>query len=160
MDRLYEKWNSKKNDSKHLSVLSKKLDKLPNNHQSADRIHDEVFHEIDCLKCANCCKSIPPILSNRDIKRISKRLNVTTQSFHKKYVRVDSDGDQVINASPCPFLKVDNSCGIYEFRPAACRDYPHSGENQFFKNKNHHKRNMKYCPALMEIVSRLIKEEQ
>jgi len=125
-------------------------------HKHADTIHNEVFSKMDCLDCANCCKSIPPIVSNRDAKRISKHLNISVKVFSEKYLRVDNDGDTVINSSPCPFLLSDNKCEVYEVRPNACRQYPHSGDLQFFKNISHHKRNAKYCPALFEILKRLV----
>ncbi len=28
--------------------------------------------------------------------------------------------------SPCPFLGDDNYCSVYEARPKACREYPHT----------------------------------
>ncbi len=154
--RLINRWQSTKNDHKYLSELSKKVSKLQKSQvHLAQQTHEEVFDELDCLDCANCCKSIPPMLSKRDVKRIAKQLGLSTLQFEEKYTIVDEDGDTVINASPCPFLKEDNKCKIYEVRPAACRLYPHSGEQQFFKNFSHHKRNMKYCPGLMEIMRRL-----
>jgi len=155
MLELINKWKGRKSNDKYLNGLVKGIDQQKQDHQQADEIHNQVFEEMDCLECANCCKSIPPIVSNRDVKRIAKRLGISKQTFTEQYLLVDSDGDQVINSSPCPFLEADNKCQIYEDRPAACRAYPHSGENMFFKNWSHHKRNAKYCPALLEILQRL-----
>ena len=156
MQKLIDKWNSRKNNPKYLNQVSKSVSKLTKaDSQLAQTTHDEVFQEMDCLTCANCCKSIPPMLSNRDTKRLAKHLGLTPNLFSDKYTIIDNDGDLVMNASPCPFLQEDNKCSVYEVRPAACRLYPHSGEALFIKNKTHHKRNMKYCPGLMEIMDRL-----
>ncbi len=153
---LIRNWKSRSSDDKYLHSLYKKVKNLPKaKSQLAQQIHEEVFSELDCLECANCCKSIPPMLSNRDIKRISKALRISVSEFRQKYTVIDEDGDTVINASPCPFLEADNKCRIYRDRPSACRLYPHSGDQVFFKNMSHHKRNMKYCPGLLEILRRL-----
>jgi len=39
--------------------------------------HERVFKSIDCLACANCCKTTSPIFCDIDIKRIAKRLRTT-----------------------------------------------------------------------------------
>lgn len=157
MKSLIHKWQNQKHDEKYLETIAKKVARGKKDHGAAETIHNEVFEEMDCLQCANCCKSIPPMLSNRDIKRISKRLDMSRSTFMDKYIVVDEDGDTVMNASPCPFLQSDNKCMIYEERPTACRLYPHSGDHLFFENLRHHKRNMKYCPGLLEIMKRLAK---
>ncbi len=123
--------------------------------KQADEVHKEVFEQADCLQCANCCKSIPPIVSGRDRDRISKHLGIDSKTFFDKYLIQDEDGDTVLNQVPCPFLAEDNKCQIYEVRPNACRQYPHSGDFTFHKNLSMHKRNAKYCPALFEILRRL-----
>jgi len=156
MQKLINKWNSNKNNPKYLNQVSKSVSKLTKaDSKLAQDTHDEVFQEMDCLTCANCCKSIPPMLSKRDSKRLAKHLGLTQKLFSEKYTTIDNDGDVVMNASPCPFLMGDNKCQVYEVRPAACRLYPHSGDALFIKNMSHHKRNMKYCPGLMEIMERL-----
>ncbi|MGL4411836.1 MAG: YkgJ family cysteine cluster protein, partial [Bacteroidales bacterium] len=32
-------------------------------------LHQEVFQEVDCLECANCCRSLGPRITDRDIER-------------------------------------------------------------------------------------------
>jgi Fe-S-cluster containining protein len=128
---------------------SKQLDVL------ADKVHEEVFTEINCLNCANCCKSIPPIVSSADAQRIAKSLGMKKADFSAKYLLRDEDGDTVMNASPCPFLLPDNHCEIYEDRPKACRAYPHTNDWQFTKNIGLHAVNSKYCPAVFHILKRL-----
>jgi len=154
---LYQQWQSQKNKPENISVPLAKIKKIKSKNAiaEAEAVHVEVFQEMDCLQCANCCKSIPPIVSSRDSKRIAQSLGMSRSDFENQYIRVDEDGDRVINASPCPFLREDNKCRIYEVRPSACRQYPHSGDNDFYKHLSLHKRNAKYCPALYEIIKRL-----
>jgi len=156
LDKIQNRWKSNKDKPQ---VLKRILKHISNNKQikarQAEQVHQEVFEEADCLKCANCCKSIPPIVSKRDQNRISKHLGMESKVFFEKYLVQDEDGDTVLNQVPCPFLKTDNNCSIYEVRPSACRQYPHSGEFTFHQNFNLHKRNAKYCPALFEILHRL-----
>ena len=155
--KLIQQWHSQKDNPNNVNTPLAKIKKLKSKESilQAEIIHQEVFEEVDCLQCANCCKSIPPIVSSRDSKRIAQSLGMQRGEFEDKYIVVDEDGDRVINASPCPFLEEDNKCRIYEVRPSACRQYPHSGKMDFFKHFSHHKRNAKYCPALYEIIKRL-----
>ncbi len=156
MEKIYNRWLSNRNNSRYLNELNKDIsNKKDIDPHKAQIIHEEVFQEANCLQCANCCKSIPPIVSERDSKRIAKDLNMTKAAFKQQYTITDEDGDMVMKVSPCPFLAEDNKCNIYKVRPAACREYPHSGGMAFYKNINHHKRNAKYCPALLEIIRRL-----
>ena len=155
--KLIRQWQSQKDNFSNVNTPLAKIKKLKSKdaiHQ-ANIIHQEVFEEVDCLQCANCCKSIPPIVSSRDSKRIAQSLGMHRREFEDKYIVIDADGDRVINTSPCPFLETDNKCRIYEVRPAACRQYPHSGDMEFYKHLSLHKRNAKYCPALYEIIKRL-----
>jgi Fe-S-cluster containining protein len=123
--------------------------------QDADQVHTQVFRELDCLDCANCCKSIPPMLVPSDIKRIAKYLGLKVKTFEYQYLRMDEDGDLVMKISPCFFLGTDNKCAIYEVRPKACREYPHTDAYEFRKNAHLHALNAGYCPAVYHILQRL-----
>jgi len=154
---IINKWKNVRNNSQRIKILMKPFvkQKLKNHIPAIESIHTDVFKSFDCLQCANCCTSIPPIVSSRDSKRIAAHLGVSKKQFSEKYLTTDNDGDTVINASPCPFLEDDNRCKIYEVRPSACRQYPHSGDYQFIENLNLHQQNIRYCPALFEIIKRI-----
>ena|SRR5258706_10508296 len=92
--------------------------------------HEEVFREIDCLTCANCCKTTSPIFYPTDIDRVAKFLRMKPGLFVEKYLKIDSDNDYVLKSSPCPFLDADNYCSVYEGRPKACREYPHTNRKK------------------------------
>ena len=119
--------------------------------------HEEVFEEIDCLTCANCCKTTSPIFYQNDIERIAKFLRVKPGDFIEKYLRVDEDKDYVLKSSPCSFLDTDNYCTIYEARPKACREYPHTDRKKMVQIMDLTYKNTLVCPAVLEMVERLKK---
>jgi len=155
MSRLIESWKRKKDNTSY-KKLKKKLKRERG--KSLDRFATEmdkaVFEEIDCLDCANCCKGIPPIVNKTDAQRIAKKLGLSTAAFSEKHLTVDEDGDTVMNQSPCPFLLEDNKCSIYEFRPKACREYPHTATD-FSAHIDYHITNAAYCPATFHILERI-----
>jgi Fe-S-cluster containining protein len=67
----------------------------------------------------------------------------------------DEDGDYVFKSSPCPFLASDNACSIYEFRPKACREYPHTNRPQMKQILDLTFKNATVCPAVKEILKRI-----
>ncbi|MBS9525146.1 YkgJ family cysteine cluster protein [Litoribacter ruber] len=115
------------------------------------REHENSFREIDCLSCANCCKTTSPIFISTDIERISKTLKMKTGEFIDTYLRMDEEGDYVLQKSPCSFLLDDNTCLIYEDRPKACREYPHTDRKNMTGILALTLRNTLVCPAVLRI---------
>jgi Fe-S-cluster containining protein len=130
----------------------KNLDKLTH------KFHNEVFAKLDCLDCANCCKSISPMITDRDIQRISSGLKMKPSEFTEKYLDMDEEQDYVFKNSPCPFLMTDNYCSIYEIRPKACREYPHTDRKRFVQILDLTLKNTATCPAVFEVVEGLKRE--
>ena len=121
------------------------------------RQHEEVFEEIDCLMCANCCKTTSPIFYQNDIERLAKSMRMKPGEFIDRYLHVDSDNDYVLNTAPCPFLLPDNYCAVYENRPKACREYPHTDRKKMVQIMDLTHKNTLVCPAVAEMVERLKK---
>lgn len=119
------------------------------------RVHDEVFEEIDCLTCANCCKTTSPIFYQTDIERVAKALRMKPGDFVETYLRVDEDKDYVLKSSPCPFLDQDNYCKVYDDRPKACREYPHTNRKKIVQIMELTHKNTLVCPAVLEMVERM-----
>ena len=87
--------------------------------------------------CAECCSGYEPFVSRSDVERIAAHLHMTPQEVLDEYVvkRPSADGyhlgylrkvtDDI--ADQCVFLKEARPgkfyCGIYEGRPADCRDF-------------------------------------
>lgn len=119
--------------------------------------HDEVFEEINCLDCANCCKTTSPIFYQNDIDRLAKGMRIRPGEFIEKYLRIDDDNDYVLHSSPCPFLGSDNYCSVYNDRPKACREYPHTNRKKMVQIMDLTYKNALVCPAVLEMVERLKK---
>ena len=120
--------------------------------------HESAFQSIDCLKCANCCKTTSPIFRDVDIQRISKKLKVSSEAFESEYLRKDEDGDWVLKSAPCTFLQPDNTCFIYEIRPAACREYPHTDRKRMIQILDLTLKNAEICPAVSKIVGEVMRQ--
>jgi uncharacterized protein len=121
------------------------------------QLHDEVFEETHCLTCANCCKTTSPIFYQTDIERVAKSLRMKPGDFIEKYLRIDEDKDYVLKSSPCQFLDSENYCTVYEDRPKACREYPHTNRKKMVQIIDLTYKNTMVCPAVLEIVERLKK---
>ncbi len=142
-------------------LLAKIKRKKPKNlDATVSEIHDEVFEEIDCLDCANCCKTTSPTFYNRDIERLAKHLKQTPAEFTEKFLHIDEDDDYVLNSAPCTFLGSDNYCSVYEARPDACRQYPHTKRRKFHQVLSLTLKNTFICPAAYRIVEQLGKVYQ
>jgi uncharacterized protein len=132
-----------KNPPKGINSLAKKLEQ-------------QVWEQIDCLSCANCCKKMSPTFTKKDIKRIAPALGFTVQGFKDKYLYLDKVGDWMNTKQPCQFLGKDNKCSIYEIRPDDCRLFPHLSRYKVSEFVYIHKQNINYCPASYTMVSKLM----
>ena len=120
-------------------------------------LHDAEFKKTDCLDCANCCKTTGPLFTITDIERISKNFKQKPQQFIDQYLRVDEDNDYVLQSVPCTFLGADNYCSIYEVRPKACSEFPHTDRKKFQQISNLTLKNVVICPAAYNIVEEMKK---
>lgn len=129
----------------HLNLSNSNLDAV------VQEITDEVWKQIDCTTCANCCKTLQVIIDDKDISRLAVRLGMTVSQFSHRYVRTAADGLKHFASMPCPFLDANNLCSVYEDRPQACRDYP------FLYNKDFRDRsltmieNTAVCPIVFNV---------
>lgn len=120
-------------------------------------LHEDVFEQVDCLQCANCCKNYSPRFKMPDIKRIAKYLGMKEVGFIEQYLFLDEDGDYVLQSSPCHFLDSDNTCSIYEVRPRDCYRYPYTDEDVLVKQAKLTLKNSEICPAVFAILEKLEK---
>ncbi|MCW5516849.1 YkgJ family cysteine cluster protein [Muriicola sp. Z0-33] len=118
-------------------------------------LHNEEFEQTDCLKCANCCKTTGPLFTNIDIERISKYLRMKPSLFIERYLKVDEENDFVLKQVPCTFLGADNYCSIYDVRPKACREFPHTNRKKFQQISHLTLKNVAICPAAFNIVEKM-----
>ena len=145
-----------KEHRKFLASLKKKapkqLDKI------VQEIHHDVFQEIDCTKCANCCRTLGPDFTEADITRIAKQFHMKLPAFEEMYLKTDEDGDKVFKAMPCPFLGEDNLCSIYDIRPKACRAFPHTDRKKIYQINHLTIKNTLFCPASYLFAEKLQKK--
>jgi len=164
MDQIRYRSNSElkalvKRDEKALKAFIQQL----KNKKTADvdnafhTFHEEAFNKFDCLNCANCCSSISPIITEKDIDRLSKHFRMKPSAFIDQYLHIDEDNDYVYNNTPCPFLMADNYCMVYENRPKACREYPHTDRRKMQQILKLTLQNCEVCPIVFGIVSEMRK---
>ena len=140
----------------HRKVLDQIKEKPPKNlDYIAQDVHAGVFEKIDCLQCANCCKTTGPLFTEKDIERISKHLRMKSADFENKFLRVDEDNDKVLQNLPCWFLNDDNTCSIYEVRPKACREFPHTDRKKIYQINHLTIKNAVICPAVYEFIEKM-----
>jgi uncharacterized protein len=120
-------------------------------------LHHEAFEQFSCLDCANCCKSISPIITQTDLERLARHLKIKPSAFLQTYLYMDEDGDFVFHQTPCPFLGADNYCSVYESRPRACREYPHTDRKKMVQILDLTLKNCEYCPVVYEMVEEMKK---
>ena len=148
---LQQKKQNKKLLQKVKKKKGKEIDEIFND------AHDKVFSCTDCLKCANCCTTTGPLYTDKDIDRIAKHLRLKPTDFIAQYLRLDEEGDYVLQTVPCTFLGADNYCSIYEVRPKACAEYPHTDRNKQSQLLNLNLKNTEVCPAVFEIFEEIKK---
>lgn len=125
--------------------------------QKMHELHQEVFACANCLECANCCSTTGPLFTDKDIWRIAKHLRMKPSEFTEKYLRIDEDNDYVLQSVPCAFLGDDNRCSIYDVRPKACREFPHTDRIKQHQLLNLTQKNVTVCPAVYHIVEKMKK---
>ncbi len=154
LSQLKELANNKK------KLFKKTCDKLKKQNQHKlddifDELHNREFSDYDCLDCANCCRTLGPRLSQRDIDRMASSVKMKSNKFFDTYLKVDEDGDFVFRNMPCPFLMPDNYCMIYDSRPKACREYPHTNQKNMKSILTLCIKNSETCPVVYKILEKL-----
>ena len=119
------------------------------------QLHEEISEEIDCLKCGNCCRTLGPLILPKDVDAVAKSLRMKPADVINQYLRTDEEGDMVFQSMPCPFLGSDTYCGIYENRPKACREYPHTNRKKFYQIYTLSMKNAAICPIVFQVLERL-----
>jgi Fe-S-cluster containining protein len=148
---------AKKESKKYFSNLKRRTPK--NLDTIVQGLHDAEFKKTDCLSCGNCCKTTSPIFTEKDVERISKYLKMKAVAFETQYLERDDDDFMVLNTpGPCNFFdESDNSCFIYDVRPKACSEYPHTNRKKFIQITDLTLTNTEVCPAAYNIVEKLKK---
>ncbi len=153
----------KRNRRKYRYFLTRLETKKPKQLASVVKKADtEVWKETDCLKCANCCKTMTPTFTPADIKRISAHLKMTAEAFKEKWLyKQRGTGDWMNKKQPCQFLDLQtNKCSIYAVRPADCAGFPHHTKRNFTEWTHVYKQNIEHCPATYRLVEKIFEQLQ
>lgn len=114
----------------------------------------QVWQDIDCQSCANCCRARYPTFTRAEVQRIATHLGTTLEVLRQTHFTSDAEtGKYTLKALPCPFLD-GNRCSIYAVRPAVCADYPHLHKNfraRLWQNLD----NTDTCPIVYQVIERL-----
>jgi Fe-S-cluster containining protein len=124
----------------------------------AQAAEKEVWQEVNCLRCANCCKKMTPTLTRADRVRIASYLQLSEPDFTNRYLSYDAeDKDWRMQKQPCTFLdKNTNMCTIYAVRPKDCAGFPHLTKTPLKSYLHIHKQNIEYCPATFRFVEKMM----
>lgn len=154
LENLAGRAQSKRRDFRLTSQKLKAM-KGPQADKLVGGLHEKVFKTIDCLDCANCCKGLGPRLLRSDIEKLASHQKMKVADFMATYLREDEDGDQVFKTMPCPFLMPDNYCMVYDSRPRACREYPHTDQKNIRSILSLCIKNTETCPVVFGIFEKL-----
>lgn len=138
---------------KELDIEEEELDSIVHS------INDDVSSQIDCTKCANCCKVFDSVLDEEDVIKLSSGLNLNKDEFKKAYLVESQEEKDCYNfiKVPCPFLK-DNKCSVYENRPKDCQSFPHLHKEEFLTRLIGVIQNYSICPIVFNVYEQLKKE--
>jgi uncharacterized protein len=152
--RAYQK---KREISLFLKTLNRKKPK--NLLQITKETDKEVWQEIDCQKCAHCCKTMTPTFTKPEVKKIAASINLTYEEYFEKYLMIDADNGDIVNRNtPCQHLRKDNRCGVYEIRPFDCSSFPHTNRKDFLDQSEVFVNNLHRCPATLSMMEKLMKK--
>ena len=129
----------------------------PNLQSIAIKASNNVWDGIDCLCCANCCKTMTPTFTNNDIKKIAAYLQMKVDEVKKKWLKKErGTGNWLNKTTPCQFLDLEtNMCKVYEVRPADCAGFPHLTKKKTADYIHVHKQNLDECPATFKMVEKM-----
>lgn len=154
--------------SKTGQIVFNKLNKVKSDtvdELDSTEIIDEVWKEIDCKTCANCCKSIKVHWNSEDINRVAQHLNIDTIEFIDMYLVKDTDtsnGEMWFGKTkPCSFLDLNtNLCTIYDVRPDVCAVWPKIQNKNLARDYSFYTDSAVSCPATYRWVELMIENSK
>lgn len=131
-------------------IPSNQIDKM------AQSLYKKIIARIDCKKCGNCCKSQDWHVTETDIAKLSKRLDMKPAEVKEKYLRPDeeNEGMYFFKEHPCPFLK-GTMCLVYSARPSDCSSYPHVNKKSLISRSISMINGCSVCPIIFNLYEAL-----
>lgn len=114
-----------------------------------------VWSQIDCTKCANCCKIMKAEVKPADIKRLAQHMGISVKEFVANYCEDSEYGEKQLKSLPCMFLGDDNRCTVYDIRPKICQEYPFLYKKGFLQRTMGVISNTDVCPIVFNVWENL-----
>lgn len=122
------------------------------------RINSQVVNEIDCTACGNCCATLRPAVTDNEIARLSRLVNISKELFADRYTEYVADENvRMLKDTPCAFL-ANKKCTVYDARPHVCQSFPHIEKDGFIFRTLEMVENCGICPIIYNVLERLKKE--
>ncbi len=159
-DAIVNDWktNAQDHDAENYNFLrslkrrssGKKVDRI------ALQLHQEVFQIVDCTRCANCCRRLRPVFTDKDINRIANHLGRTREEFIAAFLEWDEEEHcHRTKKTPCPLLGEDGKCAVYDVRPETCKEYPYTNKKDLVFSTISRAKHALVCPAAFAIVEEM-----
>ncbi len=153
LTRIEELSRDKQNENWIFNIILKHMTPVEINVTVSD-LYRQISSQMDCKKCANCCKSLRVRLDDEDIKEFCKGLDADPKEFREQYLVKCETGEYVFNTMPCPFLK-DDLCSNYQHRPKKCRSFPHLDTHDFITRLEQVSLIYSVCPIVFNLYEHL-----
>ena len=116
-------------------------------------LHNALFTNFDCCKCANCCRSYSTSLEESEVDSIATFLGLSKRNFTEEYLALSIEGYEL--KAPCRFLKKNGECEIQACKPATCKGFPHTDKPGRLESLLGILSFAKICPVVFEMLERL-----
>jgi len=117
------------------------------------KLIDEVWSQIDCTECANCCRVMSTRVVPDEFAPLARVLGLSIEDLGT-VLRFETEGERGwMLPYPCPLLN-GNLCRVYDDRPHECRDYPNL-HTDFRTHSISRFVNAETCPIVFNVIESL-----
>jgi len=123
-------------------------------------LHNELFADYDCSKCANCCKTYQIPVADDEITKIAAFLRMSENDFADRYLCSADPGEEkpfLLKGKPCPLLGSDGRCQVESCKPEDCAGFPFTDQPERLSSMLSIIDHAEVCPIVYEILERLKK---
>jgi Fe-S-cluster containining protein len=119
---------------------------------------EEVWAEIDCTQCANCCRTTMTCVVPDEFAPLARVLGLSLDELKAQVLKMEDDVGEMgergwVLPYPCPLLD-GNLCRVYDERPQQCRDYPYL-HTDFRSHSISRFTNAEICPIVFNVIEAL-----